>query len=108
MSYGRLRVRLAIGLAITAIAFAIAGNRIFYLFRIARSGQPAPERLKNIPRRLGVQFPEVFGQRKLLKWSVPGIAHFFVFWGFLILNLTLFEAYASLFDKNWAGFGQEA
>jgi len=101
-------VRLAIGWAITAIALAIAGNRLWYLFRVARSGQPAPDRLENIPRRLGVQLPEVFGQRKLLKWSIPGVAHFFTFWGFIWLGLTIFEAYAALFKKDWAGFGQES
>jgi len=101
-------MRLVIGLVITAIAAGIAGNRLWFLFRLARSGQPAPDRLENLPQRLSVQIPEVFGQRKLLKWSVPGAAHFFTFWGFLILNLTLFEAYASLFKEDWAGFGQEA
>ena len=36
------------------------------------------------------------GRRKLLKWSVPGLAHFFTFWGFVILNLTILEAYGAL------------
>ena len=44
----------------------------------------------------------MFGQRKLLKWSVPGIAHFLTFWGFIILLLTIIEAYGDLFSKNFA------
>ena len=39
---------------------------------------------------------EVFGQKKLLKWSVPGAAHFFVFWAFIILATVYLEAYGSL------------
>ena len=38
----------------------------------------------------------MFGQRKLLKWSVPGAAHFFVFWAFLILATVYLEAYGAL------------
>ena len=101
-------MRLVIGLVITAIALGIAGNRLWFLFRLAKSGQPAPDRTQDLPKRLAVQIPEVFGQRKLLKWSIPGIAHFFTFWGFLILGLTIVEAYAALFKDDWAGFGQES
>ena len=42
------------------------------------------------------QVVEVFGQKKLLKWSVPGAAHFFVFWAFVILATVYLEAYGSL------------
>ena len=37
------------------------------------------------------------GQRKLLQWTVPGMAHFFTMWGFTILLLTIIEAYGDLF-----------
>ena len=40
---------------------------------------------------------EVFGQKKLLKWTVPGVAHVFVFWAFVILGSVYVEAYGSLF-----------
>ena len=43
---------------------------------------------------------EVLGQRKLLKWTVPGIAHFFAFWGFIVLGLTILEAYCALIDPE--------
>ena len=36
------------------------------------------------------------GQRKLLKWTVPGMAHAFTFWGFTILLFTILEAYGDL------------
>ena len=43
----------------------------------------------------------MLGQRKLLKWTVPGIAHFFTFWGFIVLGLTILEAYGALFDPDF-------
>ena len=41
------------------------------------------------------------GQRKLLQWTVPGLAHFFTMWGFTILLLTIIEAYGDLFDTDF-------
>ena len=45
---------------------------------------------------------EVFGQTRLLKWSVPGLAHFFTFWAFVILLTVYIEAYGALFDPDFA------
>ena len=47
------------------------------------------------------------GQKKLLRWTVPGLAHAFTFWGFTILFFTIIEAYGDLFKKTFAiwGFG---
>jgi len=99
-------VRIIVGLVITAAAFAVAGRRLWWLYRLARAGQPAPERIAALREHPGrgaeTQLTEVFGQRKLLRWSVPGVAHFLVFWGFVILFLTLIEAYGALFSRTFA------
>jgi Fe-S oxidoreductase len=95
-------VRLAIGGVITVVALALAGRRFYWLSRLIRSGQPAPGRLDDVGTRLRGQLVEVFGQRKLLKWSVPGVAHFLTFWGFTILLLTILEAYGALFTEDFA------
>jgi Fe-S oxidoreductase len=99
-------LRIIVGLALTAVAFAIAGRRVWWLYRLSTSGQPAPERLEMVRRNPGgdlrTQVVEVFGQRKLLKWSVPGVAHFLTFWGFIVLILTIIEAYGALFSKHFA------
>jgi Fe-S oxidoreductase len=101
-----LALRIIIGLALTVIAFAIAGRRMWWLYRLATSGQPAPERIAAVrehpARDAETQVTEVFGQRKLLQWTVPGIAHFLTFWGFIILLLTIIEAYGDLFSKAFA------
>ncbi|HEY1920698.1 MAG TPA: (Fe-S)-binding protein [Streptosporangiaceae bacterium] len=101
-----MALRIIIGLALTVIAFAIVGRRVWWLYRLTASGQPAPERWEMVRENpggdLGTQVTQVFGQRKLLKWSVPGIAHFLTFWGFIVLFLTIIEAYGDLFDKTFA------
>ena len=104
---------LILGLLLTAIALPIAGRRVWFLYRMVSSGQPAPDRIDGVTGRLGAamkrQVVEVFGQKKLLKWSVPGAAHFFVFWAFVILGTVYFEAYAVLLTRdpewNWFVFG---
>jgi Fe-S oxidoreductase len=101
-----LALRIIIGLVLTAVSFAIAGRRLGWLYRIGRTGQPAPERVEAVrehPGRQGeTQVTEVIGQRKLLQWSVPGLAHAFTFWGFIVLALTIIEAYGSLFSRHFA------
>jgi Fe-S oxidoreductase len=96
-----MTVRVVIGLLMTVVTIAIAGRRAWWLLRLIRSGQPAPGRLANIPGRLRAELTEVFGQRRLLRWSVPGAAHFLTFWGFIVLFLTIIEAYGALFDRDF-------
>jgi Fe-S oxidoreductase/nicotinamide riboside transporter PnuC len=98
--------RVIIGLGLTVIAFAVAGRRVWWLGRLAFSGQPAPERVayaRSHPAgEAETQLTEVIGQRKLLKWSVPGAAHAATFWGFIVLLLTIIEAYGVLFSRTFA------
>lgn len=67
-----MSLRLVLGLLMNVAAFAVAGWRAWWLFKLVRTGQPAPGRLDGVPARLRAEVAEVFGQRKLLKWSVPG------------------------------------
>src|SRR6187551_3165802 len=89
------------------IALPIVAMRVVFLNRLITSGQPAPGRVEGVTGRLGTaakrQVVEVFGQKKLLKWSVPGAAHFFVFWAFLILATVYLEAYGSLVKLLFTG-----
>ncbi len=102
-------VRIVVGLVVTVAAFALAGRRLWWLYRAGRAGQPAPERIAAVRshpgRDAGVQAAEVIGQRKLLRWTVPGAAHAVTFWGFIVLLLTIIEAYGDLFDKTFAIWG---
>src|SRR5215213_10244436 len=103
---GRVRWVLVLGLVLNAVVLPIAARRALFLYRLITSGQPAPDRLANVRERIGhalkSQVVEVFGQRKLLQWSVPGAAHFFVFWAFIVLATVYLEAYGALFVDGWA------
>ncbi len=61
---------LIVGLVMLAVALPVAGRQVFFLFRLITSGQPAPDRMVNVTKRLGeaikTQIVEVFAQRKLL------------------------------------------
>ena len=101
---------LIIGLLINAVVLPLAGMRVLFLYRAISHGQPAPDRIEGAFGRVGMtlkrQVVEVFGQKKLLRWSIPGTAHFFVFWAFLILGTVYLEAYAVLLSRNpeWSWF----
>jgi Fe-S oxidoreductase len=99
-------LRMVVGLGLTVIAFAVAWRRVWWLKRLAFSGQPAPERLEYVRKHPStdaeIQLTEVVGQRKLLQWSIPGAAHAATFWGFIVLLLTIIEAYGDLFSRTFA------
>ncbi len=93
-----------VGLIATVVVLALAGRRALWLYRLISSGTPDPARIKGVTKRVGEaikgQLVEVLGQRKLLKWSVPGIAHAFVMYAFLILGTVYVEAYGVLISRN--------
>jgi Fe-S oxidoreductase len=95
-------VRMTLGIVITVVGLAFALRRGIWLSRLIKSGQPLAGRTEHLGQRIGTHLAEVFGQRKLLKWSAPGLAHFFTFWGFVILATVYLEAYGSLFDDRFS------
>jgi len=95
-------LRLAIGLLIVIVGLGIAAHRLWWLYRLSQTGQPAPDRLHSQGARVQAEVTEVVGQRKLLKWTLPGWAHAFTFWGFCVLSLTIVECFAVLFTPDFA------
>ncbi len=95
-----MALRLIIGLAATVVALALAGRRVLFLYKLATNGQPAPDRTASAKENIGEdvkgQVVEVLGQKKLLKWTIPGLAHLFVMWAFIILATVYLEAYGAL------------
>ncbi len=89
-------VTLIVGLVGTAVAVALAGRRVMFLWKLFQSGQPDPERVLQVKRDpkgdVEGQVVEVLGQRKLLKWTVAGAAHFAVMWAFFLLATVYLEA----------------
>jgi Fe-S oxidoreductase len=100
----QMLIRLVVGLGLTALVLAFAAKRVVWLTNLIRSGQktsPENNRKDNLGKRITTQFEEVFGQTRLLRWSIPGIAHFFTMWGFFILASVYLEAYGLLFVHDF-------
>ncbi|GAA3122828.1 (Fe-S)-binding protein [Planomonospora alba] len=96
-----------IGLVMTVVALALAARRVLFLYKLAVVGPPAPERIEyarnNIGAEVKAQLVEVFGQKKLLKWTPSGVAHFFVMWAFFILATVYVEAYGAIIQGAVTG-----
>jgi Fe-S oxidoreductase len=74
------------------VAFGVFGWRIYqYLWVDLRRGR-ASFPLKQWGERIKGVVVFVAGQLRLFRFLVPGTAHFFIFWGFLILSLTILQA----------------
>jgi Fe-S oxidoreductase len=97
-----MTLRLGVGLAITVVLLGFALKRLWFLYSLVRSGQPEVGRTAERKKRVQAEVTEVFGQKKLLAWTIPGIAHVFAFWGFIVLSLTIVEAFGALFDPEFA------
>ncbi len=96
--------RLILGLLMTAIVLVFAAKRVLWLTKLINSGQRVGDergRKDHLLTRFLNQNKEVFAQSKLLKWSIPGIAHFFTMWGFFVLASVYLEAYGVLFDPEF-------
>ena len=94
-------VRILLGTAIIVVAAVFATRRILFLQRMIRSGQPAVGRTSHVGKRAELEGTQVLGQKKLLQWAVPGIAHVFAFWGFLVLGITVVEALGEVYIENF-------
>jgi Fe-S oxidoreductase len=80
--------------------------RVRLLAGMLRAAPPV-ERSDHVPRRLQNEAVIVLGQRKLLQRLGPGLAHAFIFWGFLVLLPTILIAMIAVVDKRatlpWLG-----
>lgn len=97
-------LRAVLGSIIAIACLAFAARRVLVLYGIIKkSGQPTPNRPQS-PEAATIfetQSVEVLGQKKLLAWTVPGIAHVFAFWGFIVLGITVVEAFGELYIENF-------
>ena len=82
-----------VGVYVASIAaFGVAGYFLYQrVFRLILLGKPA-DRFDQPVRRLFGALPFIFGQRKVLQRvslrDRAGLAHFFIFWGFLSFSLS--------------------
>ncbi len=92
--------RIVAGTAVIAFFGAWAVRRATFLVqlntKVARSN-PTRNIRRAFKANLRHALVNIFGNKKLLKWSLPGIAHFWVMWAFFVLQTTLLEAAGELY-----------
>ena len=93
--------RIILGLTVTFVGAIVATRRFIWTGKLIRSGQPAPRRWQGLRNVSEVEIVEVAGQAKLLRWTVPGLAHFFTMWGFMVLLTTIIESFGALFQRDF-------
>ena len=95
---------LVLGLLMNLIALPIVAKRLWFLYRVIGSGQPAPERIDGVDRagraHPTTELREVLGPASAAERTHPGLAHFFVFWAFVILGTVYVEAYGVMLGPD--------
>jgi Fe-S oxidoreductase len=91
--------RVVVGTATLAFFGGWAFRRGRYLVRLTRSARPNPSRsiVANLRRTSRQALVNILGNRQLLRWTLPGIAHFWVMWAFFVLQTTIIEAIGELY-----------
>jgi Fe-S oxidoreductase len=87
--------------ALLAVTLAAFGRRVGELGSMLRLGAGDDRRPRSWGRKLKDEIVVVLGQRKLLQWTLPGILHFFIFWGFLILFTTIVEGFGAIYQDRF-------
>ncbi len=78
---------------ILVVAWVAFGLRIRTLVRLMRAGRPE-NRFDRLGDRVKYFTLMVLGQRGVLRDPLPGVAHFFTFWGFIIIQLDALNLWA--------------
>ncbi|MGZ6391614.1 MAG: hypothetical protein ACXWQZ_20440, partial [Ktedonobacterales bacterium] len=76
------------------VAFAVRIRKLVRLMSLGRS----ENRFDHIGERIKYFTLMVLGQRGVLRDPLPGIAHFFTFWGFIIIQLDALNLWAMGFN----------
>jgi Fe-S oxidoreductase len=79
------------------VAWGAFAARVSQLVRLLRLGRPE-NRLDHLGERTKYFVLMVLGQRGVLRDPLPGIAHFFTFWGFIVIQLDALNLWAAGFN----------
>jgi len=82
-------------------AFGYFGLKVRRLIAIMRLAKAPALRTDQPGKRLAGVLTYVFGQKRLFKEPVPGLMHFLIFWGFVILTVGTLEAFAIGLHRAW-------
>jgi Fe-S oxidoreductase len=91
----------------TPLFMLVAGGALGYsarkfrdLFRLAKSLKGQAKRTDRLPDRIWTTVLNVLGQKAVMERQPIGVAHFFIFWGFLIISLGTLEQFLSTLLKG--------
>jgi Fe-S oxidoreductase len=87
--------------ALIVVTFAAFTRRAGQLVALLRLGTDDDRWPKDWWRKIKDQLVVVFGQRKLLQWGIPGVMHFLIFWGFVILFTTIVESFGAFYQEGF-------
>ncbi|OBK72007.1 Fe-S oxidoreductase [Mycobacterium sp. 1274761.0] len=97
-------IRIVAVVLMLVVVGVFALKRVLFLTNLIRSGAKTSvenNRKDHLGKRIATQVEEVFGQTRLLRWSIPGLAHFFTMWGFFILATVYVEAFGQVVQHNF-------
>jgi Fe-S oxidoreductase len=94
-------VLLALCAVVTVVAAVLTARAVRSIVRTVRLGQPDRTRHRPRGRRLRQMLVETLGHTRMLKWGIVGVAHWFVFVGFIVLSLLVIEAYGEVIDPSF-------
>src|SRR6266566_7939229 len=80
-------------------ALVLFGIRVGKLIALLAKARPE-DRSDHIEDRIGEFFLIVLGQQGVLRDPIPGIAHFFTFWGFIIIQFGLLNFMLGAFKAS--------
>ena len=95
-------VRIAASLATILVLGYFAVKRASFLLRLLLRAERMPDRVAALTSNLKLLLTHVLGQQKILRWTGVGLLHTFIFWGFLVIQTTVLEAFGEIFDPEFA------
>ncbi len=82
---------------IMAASFLIFGLEFRRLVKLLLLGRPE-NRFDHLDKRIAHFISMVLGQRGVLRDPIPGLAHFFTFWGFIVISLGTLNLWFGAFN----------
>jgi Fe-S oxidoreductase len=106
-------VTTTVAAAVTAVAAVLLVRAVRRMVAVIRLGQPDRSRSADRLGRAAIMLREIFGHTRMLKWSVVGVAHWFVMIGFILLAVLVLAAYVEVVDPTaslplvggWTAYG---
>jgi len=86
-------------------ALVLFGVRVGKLITLLLKARPE-DRTDHMGNRIGEFFQVVLGQSSVLRDPIPGLAHFFTFWGFIIIQFGLLNLILGAFNGSLPLLGE--